>query len=140
VVTLAVSVAVFLFVSYVDVSRRQAEGNRGEITVVYIDELMIINVPVIERVEGVVWKTANSNITAKITYREITVKTRMQSDSDNANTEDIQRYKPRECRGPLFQVEDPSSKVSSGSRFTVRLYGEELNVLGGLLVQLIQVR
>ena len=34
-------------------------------------------------------------------------------DLDDANTEEIPRYKPREYRGRLFPVEVPSSKVSS---------------------------
>ena len=76
-VIFTVLVAVFLFVSYGDVSRRQAKGDGGEITVVYIDELMMIKAPVMERAEGVVWKTASSNKTAKITCRKITVKTPM---------------------------------------------------------------
>ena len=35
------------------------KGNRGKITLGYMDELMMINAPVIERADGEVWKTAN---------------------------------------------------------------------------------
>ena len=44
---------------------RMVKGERVEVTVICMVELTMINVLVIERAEGVVRKTINSNITAK---------------------------------------------------------------------------
>lgn len=137
VVTLAVLVEAFLFVSYRDVSRRQAKGDGGAITVIYIDELIMTSAPVIERAEGEVWKTANSNKTAKIICRRIAVKT---------PTIQIMRIR-RKYRGidrestaaGCFQLKSHRQKYLRGSRTAVRLRGEMV-VLDNLLGQLVQVR
>ena len=63
----------------------------------YIDELMTINAPVIERADGEVWKTANSKITAKIICRKITIKTSMHSDRTSRKYRGISRESTAAC-------------------------------------------
>jgi len=62
--------------------------------------------------------------------------------SDNANTEDIPRYKPQEYCNLLFRIEAPSSKVSSWVENVLQsdFAAKKLVALDGLLVELSQVR
>jgi hypothetical protein len=67
----------------------------------------MINVPMIERAEGVVRKTINSKTTAKTICHK-----GHKTTCDDVGTEKILRNKLREYHAQRFHAEDPLPKVS----------------------------